>query len=160
MRRRRRLLLRHPHVGGGLAGGVGGGRLLAEHQLHQLLLLAAHLRGHLVQVQVVAQVLHLQLHQLGAVKQRGAQALARQAEPWLQLQLRGAAAAEALLAVHAHMLSQGRRKTHSQLLNHERGILKKWTQMSDSLIELVSVNGNVAVAGTSRGGETHNQLPP
>lgn len=97
------------------AATAGRRRLLAQDQLHQLLLLAAGLRGHLVQVQVVAQVLHLQLHQLGALEQRDAQALARVAQPWPGFGLRGAAATEALLAVHAHVLRTHRHTdTHSE----------------------------------------------
>ncbi len=79
-------------------------RLLAENQLDQLLLLAAHLRGDLVQVEVVSQILYLELHQLGPLEQGATETLAGVAQPWLEVLLSGAAATVAFLAVHAHVL--------------------------------------------------------
>ncbi len=79
-------------------------RLLAENQLDQLLLLTAHLRGDLVQVEVVSQILYLELHQLGSLEQGAPETLAGVAQPWLEVLLSGAAATVAFLAVHAHVL--------------------------------------------------------
>lgn len=67
-------------------------------------LLPAQVRGDAVQVQVVAQLLHLQLHQLRPLQQVAVEALAGVAEAGAGLQVGGAAAAVVLLAVHAHML--------------------------------------------------------
>ena len=93
------------------AAAAAGRRLLTQDQLHQLLLLAAHLGGHLVQVEVVAQLAHLQPHELRALEQRALEALACQAHAGPRLQLHRAAAAEVLLAVYAHML-QDRTEKH------------------------------------------------
>ena len=82
--------------------------LLAQDQLHQLLLLTAHLRGHLVQVEVVPQVLHLQLHQLRALEQGAVETLAGVAQPRSRFQLGRTPGAVGLLTVHTDVLSGSR----------------------------------------------------
>ena len=98
---------------GGWSWGLGSRvvrrrRLLAQDKLHQLLLLAAHLCGHLVQVEVVAQVLHLQLHQLRALEQGAMETLAGVAQPRSRVQLSRTPGAVGLLTVHTDVLSGSR----------------------------------------------------
>lgn len=120
-------------LGGGLRGpggrGVGllaGGRsVLPQDQLHQVLLLAAQLCGDLVQVQVVSQLLHLELHELGAQERRATTPLAAEAHAGTQGRLHRAAATETLLTVHAHVLPAGgdreRKQISLQDYKHGRG---------------------------------------
>lgn len=83
---------------------LGCGRVLAENQLNQFFFLPAHLRGDFMQVQVVSQVFHFKLHQLGSLEQDAMTTLAGVAEPWLEVLLSGATAAVIFLAVHACVL--------------------------------------------------------
>lgn len=71
-------------------------------------LLPAQVSRDPVQVQVVPEILHLQLHELAPLQQVAVETLTGVAEAWAELQLGGAPAAEVLLAVDTHMLIERR----------------------------------------------------
>lgn len=59
-----------------------------------------------MQVQVVPELLHFQLHKLGPLQQVAMETLTDVAEAWAGFQLGRAAAAVVLLTVHTHMLTE------------------------------------------------------
>lgn len=71
-------------------------------------LLSAQVGGDLVQVQVVPELLHFQLHEFRPLQQVAVETLTGVTETGAGLQLCGAAAAVVLLTVHAHMLTDRR----------------------------------------------------
>lgn len=76
---------------------------VAEHQVHQVLLLPAGVGGDVAQQQVLAQVLHPELHEPGPLEGSAAQQVAGGAAAQVLLQ-HGAQRAETLLTVAADVL--------------------------------------------------------
>ncbi|TRY85137.1 hypothetical protein DNTS_006336, partial [Danionella cerebrum] len=82
----------------------GGVRLLTQHQIYELLLFTACLCGDAMKVQVFPQILYLELHKLPSLPQDAPETQTHTAQPGLSVRVNGAAATEALPAVHADLL--------------------------------------------------------
>lgn len=96
-------------------------RLLAKHQKHQLFLLPAHLRGNVMEAEIVPQVLHLHLHELLTLKGCGSEPLAEQAEAGPIPHLVRTGQAEILLTVQAGLLLRARgRGKHVRCAGQDR----------------------------------------
>ena len=80
--------------------------LVAEHQVHQVLLLSAGVCGDVAQQQVLAELLDAQLHEPRALEGGGAQQVAGGTAPQVLLR-QGARRAETLLAVATDVLREG-----------------------------------------------------
>lgn len=103
--------------------------LVAQHQVHQVLLLPAGVGGDVAQQQVLPQVLDAQAHQLRPLEGRALQQVAGSAPAQVLLQHR-AQGAEVLLAVAADVLSErgrGERGKDSRGVSIPQTVENIWT---------------------------------
>lgn len=86
--------------------------LMAQHQVHQVLLLPAGVGGDVAQQQVLAQVLHSELHEARTLEGCSAEQVAGRAAAQVLLQHR-AQGAEALLTITADVLRREKQISYS-----------------------------------------------